>query len=463
MAHTFQLAYGSTTLNLDDGSNYRLMKYSPADGDSEEIVSEPIEVEVMGASYAALAANLAALQMALRQAERFQARRLGDRVLAILQPDGYASAFRTELHGGKLTYDNDVLGYEWLNKRVRVLLTWARSNWWEDNTERAITLTARGSSGTTLNLKDACDATRLNFVDNSTSISGDMPAPLKLKIDNTFVDARPITQILIGQFVQDGAAGGLVGKTDNVDWVLEGEDATGDVLGGTVTPTVDTACSGGNYGMISWSGTNEVNLCYWFMPASAVVYAGKRYAVIARLRTPTAYTDLWTRLRLAAAGAGTLFETELRRVEPNNGLQIIGYLDVPPGYINDPSTTYSTLSLWLRGKRNTSGSHGLQLDYLYLCPADAVRVIRATTDNTIPQSSTLYDDQIEGYIYQTGGIGARINLVATGAPLAVWPGRTNRLVLFQSRRITDDPVTYGSVPDATIAVTAWYRPRRRTL
>lgn len=133
MAHVLNIVYGSTTINLASGA-CSLLAYvprAPTSLEEDATVSEPCKIEISGASVAALQTALQGIELAFRLAERYQDKRLGDRVYLEFTPDGYSTAFRAELLTGKPDFDSNTLDDRWVEKKIDVTLTWTRRVAWE--------------------------------------------------------------------------------------------------------------------------------------------------------------------------------------------------------------------------------------------------------------------------------------------------------------------------------------------
>ena len=153
MTHTLDLIHGSTTVNLNS-SNLSIMSYAPTDS-GNGMVSEQVVIRVEGADSSALQSSLESIKNAFRLANRRFDRGHGDRVYVKFQPDGYSSAYRSELirprpdqDAGTISHDADVLGPKWDNKKIRITISWTRRNYWEANSESELSLANGGGSGT---------------------------------------------------------------------------------------------------------------------------------------------------------------------------------------------------------------------------------------------------------------------------------------------------------------------------
>jgi hypothetical protein len=162
MAHVFSISWGATTLTLSSSPYFVLEGYRPRSGHiTDEFVADSMPVQVTGANAAALQTNLQNLESALRDAEMFQAERVGPQVFLNCQPDGYAASYRSEMvRGAPLIYSQDALGAEWVALKVKVTIPFTRRNYWEG--EEALLL---GGSVPTYNPTDAkITYTTISFV-----------------------------------------------------------------------------------------------------------------------------------------------------------------------------------------------------------------------------------------------------------------------------------------------------------
>lgn len=152
MAHTLDIIHGSTTISLNSGDN-NLFDYTPVDS-GNGTVTETATVVVSGSAVTDIQSTLESIKNAFRLASRRADRGHGDRVYIKFQPDGYSSAYRSELmrpssdeDAGTLSYNRDVLGIRWEAKSVEATLRWTRRNWWEANSESELSLANGGGSG----------------------------------------------------------------------------------------------------------------------------------------------------------------------------------------------------------------------------------------------------------------------------------------------------------------------------
>lgn len=149
MAHALSLTDGTTTINLADGSTCFVERYTPKTPDvttgaavrtatyGEEIgaplyrnVTESADLFLRATSVAALQALVRSIEAMLEKAHRRQRLRSGARVYLVVQVDGEASAWRSEIVSGRLVLAEDALRW-WPGKAVEAQLIIQRRPYFE--------------------------------------------------------------------------------------------------------------------------------------------------------------------------------------------------------------------------------------------------------------------------------------------------------------------------------------------
>lgn len=446
MAHVLNIIYGGTTINLASGS-IALLKYvplAPADLSENATITEQVKIEISGANAAAIQALAQSINVAFGFARQKVNTRSGVRVFAEIQPDGYISAFRSELIDGRLDLDANALDDQWVEKKIDCVITWTRRYFWEGPLT-ALNLTNGGGSGTTCTIYNHDDATagHDNWVQlDASAVSGDLPAPLYAFLTNTSAS---------GTMKDVYYAANYIGTPANLTHLLEAESATGG------TTTADATCSGGNRKDLSWSTTAETTLLTWTLANAQLVAADNQYfQTLLRFSSAHAYTNMWLRWVIQWNGV-TVWAGPLTK-SPQTTLQELSAIQLPPGLLD--SNSYD-LTLVLSGLRRTAGTHNLAIDFVQLMPMMEYRRLKAKSTATMGQNGILIDDQVEGDLYTRHGT-LRHAPTHTGTGRArVWPGAipgTYQRIYFLQQ---DGAGTAGV--DRTIDVNLSYRARRITL
>jgi len=153
MAHVLQIIHGNTTISFTSGTN-DVTQYAPKDS-GRDVVTEKLVVNIEGAAVTDIKTTLESVMNAFRLANRRYDNQHGDRVYVKFQPNGYTSAYRSELvrpqagqEAGSIDYDDGVLGINWVAKRVEATITWTRKNYWEDFAESELSIANGSGSGT---------------------------------------------------------------------------------------------------------------------------------------------------------------------------------------------------------------------------------------------------------------------------------------------------------------------------
>lgn len=464
MAHGLRIVYGSTTIDLNSG-RYALLEYVPRSPESETIENESVfrdGGEQLRAAYRNVAevvrialiedgsaANLQsdkkAIELALAQARSYQQRRIGDRVYVEYQPAGYSGYYRSELLNGRVELADESTGWQWLDKNIEIRIGWKRRYFWE-GAEGQIPLTngngTNNTSGLTVFNHDDANAGDDNYVEiNSSAVSGELPAPLRLEITNNYNSATRANNVWI--------AHNVLSSPTSLAHVLEAESGTGG------TTTSDATCSGGSRKDFSWSATTEQQLLIWDLSTEQLnACAGNYFRILARFLNMT-YADMWIRFRVRMA-VTTIWEGPQMLLAANYPIQDMGVVQLPP-YMVGAGDLYP-LTLVLFAQRQQSGTHSLSLDFAQMSALDGWRKL-APRGYGLGYMTRLVDDGIDGYLYADGWspAGKTGHYVGNGERIAAWPNRTQRLYFLHDTMSSTAPI------DRTLSLKMYYRPRRLTV
>lgn len=450
MAHVLNIVYGSTTITLASGA-YSLLSYiprAPTSLEDDATISEPCKIEISGASVAALQTALQAIELAFRQAERYRDTQMGDRVYIVFTPDGYSDAYQSELLTGKPDFDNNTLDDRWVEKKIDVTLNWVRRFYWE-GPETQATVSNSSGSGTIITLYNHDDAGHDNYLEIAAgAITGDLPTPPRLKMyaDPTNTGTNYVKDLYIGHNALSDPAG--------FAHILEGESGITTVGANTA----DATCSNGSRKSFSWAATTETELAYWTLTQALLnSSAGGYFRVLARFSTAPAYTNLWLRLQLTTGLASNILWRGPLSLCPQQCLVDLGVVQLPP--MLPGQTDINSMALALYGKRNTAGTHTLELDFLQLTPLDSWRTYRGKF-NWWGNGSWLMDDGPQDLVYwdfSIPGVGKMTTHTPEGQKINLIPGLLQRLYFLHSIQ------TLAAPTERMLNVSVWYRPRRTTL
>jgi hypothetical protein len=363
--------------------------------------------------------------------------------------------YRSELLDGAVVLDDRALGGQWRAAKVKAQITWTRRYYWEGPDTA---LLVSGKSGFDLGSTEVFNSyqppTYLNYATISGSgVEGDLPSPLKIRIDNGYNSTDRLGQVWMGAQTWSGV---LVG-----DHNFEGENGTGG------TTTANGSASGGYYRSCSWSGTGAVNILTWSLDSAMVTrWDGAWARAILRIQTTPSYSDLrvWLQVgKTSLAGATALLQTAPVLVG-NAVAGVPEYVDlglvrVPPFLGSGAGAAYCPIDIALMAQRDTTGTHSLDIDTLYLLPVDGGWRHYTYNGYALPYPYQLWDDGTTGQLYVTDGASANRSghYIAFGAPLMLFPYKSTTLYFLM------DTWTGGIGLTRALRVFCSYRPRRLTV
>lgn len=280
----------------------------------------------------------------------------------------------------------------------------------------------------------------------AADVIGDLPAPIKIEMENTLNGADNTDEIFIFHNINS--------DPDNLDHILEGEEATG----GTVTDTPDDTCSGDFYGSLAWAAQTETLIATWALSTTELTYmAGGRFSVLARWQAAFPYTNVWLRLKLEGAN-GVLWTGNLSIIPNTRELHVLDTLRLPP-YLMGQSALKG-IDLTLYALRDQSGTHTLPLDFLQLSAISGMGGWKRfkSVDNGVAFQEYFTHDATEEINYRTDTSSKIIaEFTEYGGDILLEPNSDQKLYF-----LTCD---YNGVAEIvqTWSVKAWYRPRRNHL
>lgn len=475
MAHLLSIIEGPNTVSLSGSStssSQTLMMYIPrspnlSTADSNSIlrdggvrpittrrnVTESVSFRITGSDQSELQSTINEIERTLIHAERRQHRKSGSRIYANWQPEGSACVYRSELLGGKINPKEETLSWRWNRFDIEVDLAWTRMFYWEAP-EVQIPLTNKTISNT-LNEIDMVnhtdgDAIDCNYIDIAGSdLEGVMRGGTRIELKNDYVD--PLAFLWMGQNVLGGGSAFL--------FYIQAEDAT---TGGSTVAAATSSC--GNYRTRGWNTTSETELMEWTLTADQLQKASNNYfRVIARFHNGThvqSTTFRW-KIRLGSTGP-LLWEGAAHKPDASFGTIIrdLGTIQLPPGALDLENP--APLRLELYGRRNQSGDHEINLDYIQFFGVDGSRHlwISGVGNNGWENEDWLYDDSINQRAYIDDGMSGSMKaaIVKEGNPIELYPNEYQRIYfLTHESSLNQAPI------DAGIAAKVYYRPRFLTV
>ena len=453
MATVFQLKEGATTTDLNDATNTKLSKYTPAVKNvGVETVTETAVIVVEG-NAAALDSVRAGIIKRLYNAHARQTNHQRDRTFIHFQPEGAAAEWRSEILEGRIANEKNAHGEAWGSNPVEFSIIWTRRNYWE-GAEAQVPLTNTNGTDNTAglnvyNCNDGAGASpndRVNYCDiKAADVDGELPAATRIEMTNSYASGN-LGYIWIGQNFTDPA---------NHVWNYEGEDATGG------TSTVDAVhSSGGDYNLLSVSsGPSFQDLLTWTIPTGDVDAAkgGTMKAIIRFTSSSDAADDIWWRIGLDV-NSYKLWQSGRSKIDDAYGLLIrdIIAFNLPPWLRGQ--TSQAEIDLILEGQQETGGALAPKIDALYLIPTDGWCYIQA--NDQVANTERIVDDGILDLTYVDDGAGAdkRSACVRYGSPIMLEPGKLQRLYFLMHTTSND-----VAEVDRLISVKLYYRPRRYTV
>lgn len=443
MALGLRITDGTTTITLSNVSTTGVVtSYAPgAPNAAITEVIDKIRILLVGGT-ATIRGSVGTINKLLRQAETYQERRLGSRVW-VERNLGDGVWWRSEILNGILLMDGQALDMGLAAGKMEVDLMITRRGYWE-GAEVAIPLSNENGTGVTngLTIYAVSDAQpgKDNWMDiEGADISGDLPAPIRIELTNTFDDPDETRTVIM--------ALNRNSSPRSLQHTFEAENATAfqsDVL--PAAPNYDLY-SNGKY------RTKEMNpdmslMMYWTLDNDKLSKCkGNDFRVL--LGTPsTPPAGTWVQLKTTIESLTLLQTTPMVMLDTDmfQRAQEIGTLKLPPYLYGSGTLGELRLELWAK----RSPAIELAVDYLQILPLDGYRKIMHE-GHYIDYGQTLSDNPLDDYLYVVWADGIRGYQVAYGEPIALEPGANQRLYI----------VTIGrDMALRTSSVKAWYRPRR---
>lgn len=409
--HTISLTDGTTTITLTSGA-YLVTEYAMttagAAAQPEATVTESLELLITGANTGALRDNWRAVEALLELAALRQRTGAGARVWLQVLLHGETTTWRSEIVSAKLEPERAVAAYSRL--KAPATLAFERKAFWEEATETELQLSATGQTAATGG-RIVYNRINDNWVQIAAAqIGGTLPAAFRLSIRSVYaLMTAPQIYAAVNAFYDPV----------NFAHIIEGEAAAS---GGTTQAVTGT--SGGS--VRRFSLTTAVQACRWTVPAATLQKAaGRPVRLLLKVEDLTA-GGVFLQAKLSySTDVTALAQTDEVYVSAG-GRQVVdlGALPLPPG---DVGAAYSDLSLRLY-MRTATGTSTLDVDFWQLTPVDGYRSYRLVAPVNLAQNDYVIDDGMAELVYVDGAITVPL-LAAWGAPLRLWPGRINRLLV----------------------------------
>ncbi|MEM4234925.1 MAG: hypothetical protein QXU75_07235 [Candidatus Methanomethylicaceae archaeon] len=426
------LESGSTLIDLTSDGMY-LVDYVPRYSFGEKISTETIDVRFGGASVSAIASKIRAIEMSLLLAKAYQDNRQGQPCYLIYQPANGLPTVRSRVVGGQIILGDRATHYKISNLNMDAGIIIERENYWEATAETEIPLTNGNGTNVTgginvLNCNDGSGTPpnkRNNYVQiASTAISGNLPAPAKIVVQNNYDSPTRLGEIYVSLNVYSNPAA--------FTHIIEGESAQ---YGGSNVSS--SSYSGGYYRNITWTGDAQAYIANWQIPSGTIANGGGRWFKIfaALVSTPQPGTYVQSKLTFPTGAPLTIIQEDQEILLPSSDQFVeIGTFQIPPWLIDQ--TLLYPLDLILYGRRVGGGA--LAIDFLYIMPADSFNLWKPRGYG-LAYTTYLTVDYIEKQSYVEGySPGGKSSIyMLFGNPIELIPGMTQRLY-FSQRGVTGD-------------------------
>ena len=413
---------GTTTLTLSGSGTYVGATYFPASQSNADRIGESVPVILEGTD-SAIRTAVQDIQLLLRAAAN-RDKTLTARYFVEFRPVDSGDIFRAELFGGDANYSQAPAERSLYNatSTVRVNVTWERAGRWEGPEEELYLSSSSQSErtgGVSLSINDNAGTPNWCGI-ASARVKGTQPAPIRLRITNSSGSGLAWRNFYIGN-----NAYSTPGSADL--WLLKSEATSGATA--------------------SWAAGIGHSALQWLIPLNATLLGqtqGRTFRVIGAFTSISA-----TAAVRASVGpyVGGVFDFGRIGMERQNvgGVIDLGEFALPPGGYNVANAA-AALAITVR----SASSGGGTLDFVMLMPTDSYRRLRQNA-YSIPNGDAIEDDGIEGGAYWLSGSSRYPTVRASGAPLAVFPERDQRIYI-----MADENAGWNA--GRAITVRAWYRP-----
>lgn len=308
-------------------------------------------------------------------------------------------------------------------------------------------LTNANESGSAIEIDNRYDATHDNTARITSTIAGSLPAPVKIRLKNTYGSSVTFKNVFFGINTHS--------DPENMDHILEGEDS---LFGSTVASATS---SGGEHQTNTVTQASTVGAKFaWLLDSTFLSRTkGESFVMLARFKgTPP--NDV-----LIAPQVGTYDSPLFLPTWTGNEILVsdfeeivnLGTVNLPgPSYV--PGSNYS-YGVAIAARGLASGTKTLTLDYVMLVPSDSWSQMRQSSSLLTTNNEHVCLDDIDGeYTYQkVSPTYQKLQVFSkTGPTLKIWPNRTNKIiVLWESN--SEANVNW------TADIEAWYEPQRLTI
>lgn len=439
------------SLTVTDGTNTVTLTATDAYLEQfEHIAADPLATSVVErqtvsfiGGNSAIDANLQELDLLFVQARRYHEERVLPQVFINFSLDG-TTTWRSEVFSGRVVSTGNIVKYERATGVRSASVIWERAPYWE-GPEAQIPLTNGNDTddldGLAIWNHDDSDAGDDNWVQiAAASVTGDLPAPCRIQITNTFNSATAAYTYFIGHnWFSDPANFAHVLEAENADYPTTGD-------------TSSASYSNGEYKTIALPATLGY-LMRWDLDATFLSRSKGNYFRMLALFTATPSPNTWLKAKLTFPMTSiltTVAESPAVKLDGINVLQEIGVLQIPPWLPGETSLAGVTLALY----GYDAATPNLGIDYIQLFALDGYRKL-TPAGYGLPYNAVLVDDRISENVY-VGLTGKSGYYVGTG-DILLQPNKLQRLYFLCTSS------TGGGGIDRTATIKVYYRPRRSSL
>lgn len=385
-------------------------------------VTETIPLLIIGSS-ATITSNLTAIQ---RMLDFSPAGRRHRKKWLRVKYDHDSDVWRSEILAARVVPANAnrlTMG----TMEVNLIIT--RRFYWE-GPETQLSLSSAGTSTPTTNYvtvynNDDATANSNWFQVAASEVDGDLPAPIKVEIQNKSGSTKVMRGIYLGNYAH---------------------------IGTTVDPIILGTASSVSGETHTWA-TDTTELTHRFaIPTSLISNFDGRSGHVMAVFSSTIDPDTLVRASLQYRFSGTYYDVVIGEWVVSGGHCVLnlGTFPFPPsGYGAISGNLFLTLHM-----QGPSGD-SVTVDWMQILPAGPgqFRELREFISFVnIDNLDLVTDDALDGTVYATESGVKTVQHRGYGDPLHVWPNLTQRFRMIVEGTLLEAGAAYG--------VKAWYRPRR---
>ena len=478
-ATAVRIKAGSTTLTFDEnGTDGKLVRYDPsmpreklqrhqrqiADGD--EIVAfsysnprERIKVLVEG-TYSQIQAVFAMFNKLAEQARRNAeyGADLEDEVFLEVLPETESDWYRSRIFTFTPHMEADLLDLHIDNQKMMFELEMIREYFFEHATEQTLylsnTATERTQSAVTVyNSNDGNAGARYNWVQILNSdIDGDLPAPVRMEMENTYNDVDNTVDVWYG----------LDFRSADPDGIALGLLVNDELLGSTQPGSPNYSLyEEGQYQENTFTDDNLTKIAHWNLTQAFLDdAAGNFYRVLMRMPNGPDHTDWRMKVEFDMGGSMVLWSSGLQPIGENDIVDF-GVVQLPP-FVPHISVYISNFFVYAQRPSGSSGTWTSRIDWVKFFPVDSWGIMR-NAGYQLSYQDTLVDDAIKDQQYMDPNIlggGAVPSYLRYGTGVWVTPHKDEAAGNVHRVYFAWEDEDGLADPAATLAVNMYYRPRR---